>query len=70
VVCYQPRHINNFADALFHQWIHVDTERAKVESLSNNDSSWLLDFIPSSAFIDDIIDVKNLKQLVNYGIKI
>ena len=34
--------INLFADAtLDHQWIHVDTERAKVESPYQHDCTWL-----------------------------
>jgi acyl dehydratase len=63
--------INNFADATFdHQWIHVDTERAKVESPYRTTIAHgylILSLLPH--LLDDIIDVKNLKQLVNYGIK-
>ena len=45
--------INLFADAtLDHQWIHVDTERAKV------DSPYLW---------NQIIQVNNLKMMINYG---
>ena len=44
--------INQFADAtLDHQWIHVDAERAKVES----------------PYKSTIIEVNNLKMMVNYG---
>jgi len=47
--------INLFADAtLDHQWIHVDTERAKVES-------------PYHSTIVQIIEVNNLKMMINYG---
>ena len=46
--------INLFADAtLDHQWIHVDTERAKVDS-------------PYHSTIQ-IIQVNNLKMMINYG---
>ena len=44
--------INMFADAtLDHQWIHVDVERAQKEPYM-----W-----------DQIIEVNNIKMLVNYG---
>ncbi len=43
--------INLFADAtLDHQWIHVDTERAKVESPYH--STWLPDSFASSASVE------------------
>ena len=49
--------INLFADAtLDHQWIHVDTERAKVESPS------MLPYLRNQ-----IIEVNNLKMMINYG---
>ena len=63
--------INHFADSTFdHQWIHVDTERAQNESpyRSTIAHGYLtLSLIPS--FLDEIINVKNLKQLVNYSIE-
>ena len=63
--------INQFADATRdHQWIHVDTEKAKTDSpyKSTIAHGYLtLSLLPS--FLDDIIEVQNLKQLVNYGIK-
>ncbi len=63
--------INQFADASRdHQWIHVDTERAQKESpyRSTIAHGYLtLSLIPS--FLDEIINVKNLKQLVNYSIE-
>ena len=61
--------INLFADAtLDHQWIHVDTERAKVESPfkstivhgSLSRSLW-------PHLWDQIIEVNNLKMMINYG---
>ena len=63
--------INNFADATRdHQWIHVDTNKAATDSPygSTIGHGYLtLSLLPS--FLDEIIEVHNLKQLVNYGIK-
>ena len=63
--------INQFADATHdHQWIHVDSERAKEESpyKSTIAHGYLtLSLLP--CLLDDIIEVKNLKQYVNYGIE-
>ena len=61
--------INLFADAtLDHQWIHVDVERAKVESpyKSTIAHGYLtLSLLPH--LWNEIIEVKNLKMMVNYG---
>ena len=61
--------INLFADAtLDHQWIHVDTERAAVESpfMSTIAHGYLtLSMLPY--LWNQIIEVKNLKMMVNYG---
>ena len=61
--------INLFADAtLDHQWIHVDTERAKTESpyKSTIAHGYLtLSLLPH--LWDEIIQVNNIKMLVNYG---
>lgn len=61
--------INMFADAtLDHQWIHVDTERAKVESpyQSTIVHGYLtLSLLPY--LWGEIIEVNNLKMMVNYG---
>lgn len=61
--------INNFAEAtLDHQWIHVDVERAKVESpyKSTIAHGYLtLSLLPY--FWNQIIKVNNLKMQVNYG---
>ena len=61
--------INMFADAtLDHQWIHVDVERAKQESpyKSTIAHGYLtLSLLPY--MWDQIIEVKNLKMMVNYG---
>ena len=61
--------INLFADATMdHQWIHVDTERAKVESpyKSTIAHGYLtLSLLPH--MWNQIIEVNNLKMMVNYG---
>ena len=61
--------INLFADAtLDHQWIHVDAERAKVESpyKSTIVHGYLtLSLLPY--LWNQIIEVNNLKMMVNYG---
>lgn len=61
--------INLFADAtLDHQWIHVDVERAKVESpyKSTITHGYLtLSLLPY--LYGQIIETKNIKMLVNYG---
>ena len=62
--------INLFADAtLDHQWIHVDTERAKVESPFK--STIAHGYLPLSLLPhmwNEIIEVNNLKMMINYGI--
>ena len=61
--------INMFADAtLDHQWIHVDTEKAKVESpyKSTIAHGYLtLSLLPY--MWEQSIEVRNIKMLVNYG---
>ena len=61
--------INLFADAtLDHQWIHVDVERAKEES--QNHSTIAHGYLTLSLLPylwDQIIEVRNIKMLVNYG---
>ena len=61
--------INQFADAtLDHQWIHVDVERAKPESpyKSTIAHGYLtLSLLPY--MWEQIIEVNNLKMMVNYG---
>lgn len=61
--------INLFADAtLDHQWIHVDVERAKEESpyKSTIAHGYLtLSLLPY--MWNQIIEVHNIKMLVNYG---
>ena len=61
--------INLFADAtLDHQWIHVDTERAKEESPYHSTIAHgylTLSLLPY--LWEQIIEVRNIKMLVNYG---
>ena len=63
--------INQFAGATRdYQWIHVDADKAATDSPYGSTIAHgylTLSFLPS--FLDDIIEVRNLKQLVNYGIK-
>ncbi|UCS94930.1 MaoC family dehydratase [Echinicola marina] len=63
--------INKFADAtLDHQWIHTDPEKAKVEGAFGNTIAHgylTLSLVP---FLwEQIVQVNNLKMLVNYGIE-
>ena len=61
--------INMFADAtLDHQWIHVDTARAQRESQFKSTIAHgylTLSLLPH--MWQEIIEVKNLKMMVNYG---
>ena len=61
--------INAFADAtLDHQWIHVDADRAKIESpyKSTIAHGYLtLSLLPY--LWQQIVEVNNLKMMVNYG---
>lgn len=61
--------INLFADAtLDHQWIHVDTERAKVESPFKTTIAHGYLTLSMLPFLwNQIIEVNNLKMMVNYG---
>ena len=63
--------INMFADAtLDHQWIHVDVERAKTESpYKSTIAHGYLTLSVLPYLWDQIIEVKNIKMLVNYGIE-
>ena len=62
--------INLFADATMdHQWIHTDPERAKIESpyKSTIAHGYLsLSILPYLWL--QIVEVRNLKMMVNYGI--
>ncbi len=62
--------INLFADAtLDHQWIHTDVERAKAESPFK--STIVHGYLTLSVLPylwDQIIEVHNLKMMINYGL--
>ena len=61
--------INLFADAtLDHQWIHVDTEKAGVESpFKSTIAHGYLTLSMLPYMWNQIIEVNNLKMMINYG---
>lgn len=60
--------INLFADAtLDHQWIHVDTERAKNGPFGQTIVHGYLTLSLLPYMWEQIIQVNNLKMMVNYG---
>lgn len=63
--------INLFAEAtLDHQWIHVDTERAKKESpFGTTIAHGYLTLSVLPYLWEQIIEVNNIKLQVNYGIE-
>ena len=63
--------INLFADAtLDHQWIHVDTERAKTESpYKSTIAHGYLNLSVLPYHWAQVLKVNNVKMLVNYGIE-
>lgn len=63
--------INKFADATFdQQWIHVDSERAKKEGAFGSTIAHGYLTLSLLPFMwDQIIQVENIKMLVNYGIE-
>lgn len=63
--------INLFADATNdHQWIHIDVEKAKNESpFKNTIAHGYLTISLLPYLWDQIIEVRNLKMQVNYGIE-
>ena len=65
------KQINLFADAtLDHQWIHVDTERAKKESpFGTTIAHGYLTLSVLPYLWEQIIEVNNIKLQVNYGIE-
>ncbi len=62
--------INLFADATIdHQWIHVDPERAEKESpFGATIAHGYLSLSLLKYFWDDIVEVNNVKALINYGL--
>ena len=63
--------INKFADAtLDHQWIHVDPERAKTESpFKSTIAHGYLTLSMMTHLWLQIVDVQNVRLMVNYGIE-
>lgn len=63
--------INIFADATFdHQWIHVDTERARSESpYKTTIAHGYLSLSILPYLWKQMVEVNNIKLLVNYGIE-
>ena len=63
--------INLFADAtLDHQWIHVDVEKAKVESpFKSTIAHGYLTLSMLPYLWNQIIEVNNLKMMINYGME-
>ena len=61
--------INLFADAtLDHQWIHVDTEKAKAESpFGQTIAHGYLTLSMLPYLWDQIIEVNNLERMIKYG---
>lgn len=62
--------INKFAEAtLDYQWIHVDEERAKVESPFKSTIAHGYLMVSVLPYLwDQIIEVHNIRMLINYGI--
>ncbi len=63
--------INKFADAtLDYQWIHTDEERAKTESpFGSTIAHGYLTISLLKYFWDDLVEVENVKTMINYGIE-
>jgi len=63
--------INLFAEATIdHQWIHTDPEKAKAESpFKNTIAHGYLTVSLMPYFWAQIVDFKNVKLMVNYGIE-
>ncbi len=63
--------IDKFADAtLDYQWIHTDPERAAVESpFKSTIAHGYLSLSMLTYLWFDIVDVRNVKMIVNYGIE-
>ena len=61
--------INLFADAtLDHQWIHVDTEKAKAESpFGTTIAHGYLTMSMLPYLWDQIVEVNHLERMMNYG---
>jgi len=62
--------INKFADATIdHQWIHTEPERAEKESpFGATIAHGYLTISLLKYFWDDLVEVENVKTMINYGI--
>jgi acyl dehydratase len=63
--------INAFADAtLDHQWIHLDSERAKAEGgFGNTIAHGYLTLSILPHLWKQVADIRNIKMMINYGIE-
>lgn len=60
--------INQFADATDdHQWIHVNTEKAKTGPFGATIAHGYLTLALVNRFLPEIMDVRNFSSGVNYG---
>ncbi|MCG8410996.1 MAG: MaoC family dehydratase [Bacteroidales bacterium] len=62
--------INQFAESTIdHQWIHTDPEKAKKESpFGATIAHGYLTVSLLKYFWDDVVEVRNVKSIINYGI--
>jgi len=61
--------INQFADATGdHQWIHVDTERAKDGPFGNTIAHGYLTLSLTNMFLPQLISVEHVSMGINYGV--
>jgi acyl dehydratase len=65
------KQIDQFATATHdHQWIHTDPDRAKIEGTFGNTIAHgylTLSIVPY--LWEQIVDVRNLKMMINYGVE-
>ena len=63
------QHINQFADATGdHQWIHVDSERAKAGPFGTTIAHGYLTLSLLAGFFDRALSVKDVRMGINYGL--
>lgn len=61
--------VNLFADATDdHQWIHVDTERAKTGPFGNTIAHGFLTLSLVPSFLNELFRVDNITMGINYGL--
>lgn len=67
-VAIEQDRINLFADATDdHQWIHVDTEKAKTGPFGATIAHGYLTLSLVNRFLPEIVDVRGISMGVNYG---